>query len=343
MALEIQIAPGSKTPLYKQLLHQFENLIRSGALSTGELLPSMNDLSAATGISKETVKKTYGLLREKGLIVPKQGKGFYVADLSEDARPHVLVLFDKLSIYKQILYNSFAERLGDQAELTIQTHNQNLDLFEYYLDTCLDQFDWYVITPHFPLDEASQERAVKLISRIPNPKLIMLDRLQPGYPGNFGAVYQDFENDIYYGLTQGLDRRRETSALKVVTLPKSLYGSSIRKGVERFCTEHAVPVEYLTGVPEQVSRGETYLILNSQLDSGLVGLARRIQEQGLRIGTDVRIISYNEFDMNELILGGLTTVSADFRQMGRLAADMILEKHLTKVHCDFRMTRRNTF
>ena len=65
MALEIQIAPGSKTPLYKQLLHQFENLIRSGALSTGELLPSMNDLSAATGISKETVKKTYGLLREK--------------------------------------------------------------------------------------------------------------------------------------------------------------------------------------------------------------------------------------------------------------------------------------
>ena len=343
MALEILVNPGSKTPLYKQLLHQFENAIRSGTLSSGELLPSMNDLSAAMGISKETVKKTYGLLREKGLLVPKQGKGFYVNDLSEDSRPHVLVLFDKLSIYKQILYNSFAERLGDQAELTILTHNQNLDLFEYYLDTYLDQFDWYVITPHFPLDGASQERAVRLISRIPNPQLIMLDRLQPGYPGNFGAVYQDFENDIYYGLTQGLDRRPETSVLKVITLPKSLYGSCIRKGIERFCAEHSVPVEYLTGVPEQVSKGETYLILNSQLDSGLVGLARRIQEQGLRIGTDVRIISYNEFDMNELVLGGLTTVSTDFKQMGQLAADMILGKHLSKVHCDFRMTRRTTF
>ena len=33
----------------------------------------------------------------------------------------------------------------------------------------------------------------------------------------------------------------------------------------------------------------------------------------------------------------------DFKQMGRLAAEMILEKRLSKVHCDFRMTRRSTF
>lgn len=339
----IKVNPGSKVPLYKQLMHQFESAIHGGILSAGELLPSMNDLSASTGISKETVKKTYGLLREKRLIVPKQGKGFYVADLSADARPLVLVLFDKFSIYKQILFNSFAETLGDRAELNILMHNQNLDLFEYYLDTYLDQYDYYVITPHFPLDEASQKRAVKLISRIPNPKLILMDRLQPGYAGNFGAVYQDFENDIYYGLTQGLDRRVETSALKVITLPSSLYGASIRKGIERFCAEHAVPVEFLTGAPEKVAAGETYLILNSQLDAGLVDLAHRIQAQGLGIGTDVRIISYNEFDMNELVLGGLTTVSTDFRQMGRIAAEMILEKRLSKVHCDFRMTRRSTF
>ena len=343
MIPSIKVNPGSKVPLYKQLLHQFENAIHDGSLVTGELLPSMNDLSASTGISKETVKKTYGLLREKRLIVPKQGKGFYVADLSADARPLVLVLFDKLSIYKQILFNSFAATLGNRAEVNILTHNQNLDLFEYYLDTYLDQYDYYVITPHFPLDEASQKRAVKLISRIPNPKLIMADRLQPGFPGNFGAVYQDFENDIYYGLTQGLDRRTETSVLKVITLPTSLYGGCIRKGIERFCAEHAVPVEFLTAPPEKVAKGETYLILNSQLDAGLVDLARRIQAQGLRIGTDVRIISYNEFDMNELVLGGLTTVSTDFQQMGRLAAEMILEKRLTKVHCDFRMTRRSTF
>jgi DNA-binding LacI/PurR family transcriptional regulator len=83
--------------------------------------------------------------------------------------------------------------------------------------------------------------------------------------------------------------------------------------------------------------------LNSQLDSGLAGLARQIKAQNLVIGRDVRIISYNEFDLYEIVLGGLTTISADFQQMGRLAAEMILEKKSAKIHCDFHLTRRSTF
>ena len=42
-------------------------------------------------------------------------------------------------------------------------------------------------------------------------------------------------------------------------------------------------------------------------------------------------------------LGGLTTVSTDFDQMGRMAARMILDHSFRKIHCPFRMTRRNTF
>ena len=343
MSLDIQVDISSKTPLYKQLLTQFEDAIHGGVLAAGEQLSSMNDLSARTGISKETVKKVYGILCEKGLIVPKQGKGFYVADENSDAHLSVLVLFDKISVYKQTLFNSLAETLGDKAELTILTHNQSLELLEYYLDNYLDRYDYYVVTPHFPLDEASQARARRLMARIPNRKLVMLDRLLPGYAGNYGAVYQDFENDIYYGLTQGLDRFRPSSRLKVITMPTSLYGACIRKGIDRFCAEHGIPVEYLTDTPPHISKGDTFLILNSQLDSGLAGLARQIKAQNLAIGKDVRIISYNEFELYEVVLGGLTTVSSDFRQMGRLAGEMILDKKPAKIHCDFLLTRRSTF
>ena len=42
-----------------------------------------------------------------------------------------------------------------------------------YLDNNLDHYDYYVVMPHFPLDDATQERALKQISRIPNRKLIM--------------------------------------------------------------------------------------------------------------------------------------------------------------------------
>ena len=340
--INIILEPGSKAPIYKQLVEQFEEAIRSGKLPAGEQIPSMNDFAVKMGISKETVKKTYGILREKGLLIPQQGKGFYVAEADDRSKPRVLVLFDKLSIYKEVLYNSLVEELGEGADITILTHNQNLDLFTYYLDTCLDKFDYYVISPHFPLDEKSQAIATKLISRVPNRKLIMVDHWLQSYTGNYGAVYQDFENDIYEGLKQGLDKLQGTS-LKVIILASSLYGPMICKGVDRFCLEYNIPIEYMNSAPEHIKENETYLVINSQLDSGLAALARRIKAQNLEVGKDVFIISYNEFDLNEVVLNGLTTVSTDFKQMGKTVATMILNRKSWKVHCDFTMTRRGTF
>lgn len=341
--MKISIDATGQDPIYKQIVKVIEKAVREQKLAPGQQVESMNELADRLNISKETVKKAYGILADKGIIVPKQGKGFYAADLSAKEHPHVLVLFDKFSVYKQAIYNALAERLGHGAELTIHTHNQSLDLLEYYLNNHLDLFDFYVVTPHFPLDENSQARAVKLLSRIPNRKLILLDRLQPGFPGNFGAVYQDFESDIYGGLAQGAGEQSPITQLRVITLPTSLYGSHIRMGVERFAMDYHIPVEFMTQAPSNINKGDTFLVLNSQLDAGLVDLVRKINESGLSIGSDVRIIAYNDFETNELVLGGLTTVSTDFREMGYQAAEMILERKLRKVHCPFKMIRRRTF
>ena len=344
LIMRSKIDTTGKEPIYRQLVTQVERSLHDGSLQAGEQIPSMNELAAELGISRETVKKAYGILVDKNLIVSKQGKGFYAADLQTTGRPQVLVIFDKFSVYKQILFNAFSEALSGKAEVTIVNHNQSLDLLEYYLDNNLDHFDYYVITPHFPLDRASQKRAAKQLARIPNRKLIMLDRLQPDCPGNqYGAVYQDFENDIYDGLVQGLSTSRPISKLRVITLSSSLYGSSICKGVERFSRERGIPVEYLQSAPERIHSDDTFLVLNSQLDAGLVSLAHVIRAAGLEIGKDVRIISYNESEMNELVLGGLTTVSTDFKQMGRMAADMILNRRMERIHCPFRMNKRFTF
>ncbi len=340
--MRFTIDSDSKEAIYRQLISQVEQALHSGKLKAGEQIPSMNELAAQLNISRETVKKAYGILVKKGLIQPKQGKGFYTADVNASAHPRVLVLFDKFSVYKQILFNAFAERLAGAAEITILNHNQSIDLLEHYLDDNLDNFDFYLLAPHFPLDEETQKRVMKQLARLPYRKLIMLDRLQPDFPGQYGAVYQDFENDIYDGLSEGLGRRR-TRTMRVITLPMSLYGNHITKGVARFTSEHAIPVEFLHEVPQIIEKGDTFLVLNSQLDAGLVALAHKIQQAGLVIGQDVFIISYNESDMNELVLGGLTTVSTDFREMGRLAADMVLTHQLEKVHCPFHMNRRQTF
>lgn len=344
MPEKIKIDQESQIPVYKQIVGQVEQLVRCGEYTDGYQLPSMNELSMLLDISKETVKKAYSILRNKGYIDAKQGKGFYVSTTGTADKLHILVLFDKLSNYKRVLFDSFAEEIGDAAEITIRLHNQNVDLLEYYVDENLDLFDYYVITPHFPLDAETQKRVLKILTRIPNRKLIMVDHWMEALPGNYGAVYQDFDNDAYEGLSYGLKKLKNYSKLNVVTLPSSLYYSSVSGAVERFCRDNEIAVEFHTKItPGIIREKEVYLILNSQHDLGLIELVRRAREMNLRVGRDISIISYNESPINEIILNGLTTISTDFRQMGVLVARMILDKAPAKIKCDFQMIRRNSF
>ena len=84
-------------------------------------------------------------------------------------------------------------------------------------------------------------------------------------------------------------------------------------------------------------------MINSQQDAGILEFSRIAKRLGLTIGDDISVISYNDSPMNEIILNGLTAVSTDFKQMGKTAATMILNRKSWKVHCDFRMTRRGSF
>jgi DNA-binding transcriptional regulator YhcF (GntR family) len=337
------ITSNGGVPIYKQLVQQFENKIKTGKLVPGESVPSMNELAEEVGISRETAKKVYSILRDRGYLEPHQGKGFYVKNPEGARRTSILVLFDKMSIYKQSTLNAFLKGIGEETETTILIHNKNIDLYEYYLNLNLDQFDYYVVTPHFDFDEETQKKMVKLTSRIPNRKLIVLDYLPSELKGNFGAVYQDFHNDAYYGLQQGLDKLKKAGKLRVITLKESLYGQFVRKAVERFCSDYGIYAEYMTEPPTDINKKDVFLLINSQLDSGISDLADNIDAKNLKVGKDVFIISYNEFPFNKVVLGGLTTISTDFVKMGELAAQMIVEKRLFKQKCDFGMIRRSTF
>ena len=344
MDMKFVINTAVSIPVYKQVISQIEQKIISGEYAPGYQLPSMNELAAELEISKETIKKAYAILRDKGVIEPRQGKGFYVRGLEEDRPLRILLLFDKLSSYKQVLFQSFIDKIGEDAEVTIRIHNQNLDVLEFFIDEHVDNFDYYVLSPHFPLDAASQKKMHRLLKRIPNRKLILIDRNIPELPGNYGAVYQDFSIDVTHALAEGIDKLKAALKLNVVIMPNSLYSAQITHAVNVFCQTNELNVEFHHGVSEEIVRpNEVYLLLNSQLDAGLLDFSRITKARGMKIGEDVSVISYNDSPINEIILNGLTAVSTDFEQMGTLAAEMILNRNLTKVKCDFRLIHRSTF
>lgn len=333
----------SQVPVYKQIIESIQELTNSGKYKTGDFLPSMQELAEELQISKETVKKAYSILRGKGIIESTQGKGFYVTNNGLH-KTEILLLFDKISTYKQVLYGSFQENIGESSEITIRLHNQDIALFEHFVEENLDKFDYYLITSHFPLQADIQARVIKTLKKIPNRKLLLIDRYIKELPGNYGSVYQDFERDIFDGLSQGLDDLKKFNKLNVITMPGSMYAPLIEKGIKYFCEKNKINLEIHRLLdPDKIERNEVYLILNSQLDKELLELVRIAKKKGYEIGKEIGIISYNESPINEIVLDGLTVLSTDFEQMGELAAKMILEKKARKIKCDFHLIRRSTF
>ena len=76
--MNITVQTKSGLPIYEQIERQIKEMIVSGELKEGEMLPSIRALAADVKISVITVKRAYEDLEKEGMIYSVQGKGFYV-------------------------------------------------------------------------------------------------------------------------------------------------------------------------------------------------------------------------------------------------------------------------
>ena len=84
-ALPIRLSQASGVPYYRQVVDQVGELIRSGQLLPGALLPSVRELSKQLLVSLITIRRSYADLEGAGLIVRRQGQGTFVAQEVEAA------------------------------------------------------------------------------------------------------------------------------------------------------------------------------------------------------------------------------------------------------------------
>lgn len=78
--LPLKLSQATGVPYYRQIVDQVADLVRSGQLAPGALLPSVRDLAAQLLVSLITVRNAYDDLENARLIVRRQGYGTYVAE-----------------------------------------------------------------------------------------------------------------------------------------------------------------------------------------------------------------------------------------------------------------------
>ena len=80
MTLWFQISPGSKDPIYIQIIEQVSQAIARGTLAAGDKLPPVRKLAAELVINPNTVAKAYTMLEQAGLVSTRTGAGTYILD-----------------------------------------------------------------------------------------------------------------------------------------------------------------------------------------------------------------------------------------------------------------------
>jgi len=92
MAFQIDFKSG--TPVYLQLAEQIRYAAASGALRSGDLLPSIRPLAEELRVNRNTVAKAYTELENQGVIETIPGKGCFLKEvgspLTKSARNDLL-------------------------------------------------------------------------------------------------------------------------------------------------------------------------------------------------------------------------------------------------------------
>jgi len=327
----------SVTPKYLQLTHSILKGIEEGKIHKDYILPSINDLSYELEISRNTAEKAYRHLKQLGVVGSVPGKGYFITQSDFKQTIKVFLVFNKLSAHKKIIYDSFVSTLGEKAAIDFYIYNNDFSLFKKLVQNRKNDYTHYVIIPHFV---EGGEKAHEIINEISGGKLILLDKLIQGVKGEHGAVYENFEKDIFEALKEALTQLSKYQTLKIVFPSYTYFPDEILKGFQNFCQHYAFNYKVVQDIAnETIKDGEVYINL---MEDDLVVLLAKIQQTQLQVGKNVGIISYNETPWKRFILDGITTISTDFKKMGEMAAAMILNNETKHVEVPFALIVRNS-
>jgi len=333
--IDIQFEDNLPIPKYRQIIDTIRQQIQAGKFKKGDKIPSLNQLCKKYSLSQDTVLMAYNELKSKGIITAQVGKGYYIQSENTDFKHKVLLVFDRLSAYKEELYESFKDALKTDGNEQIFFHHNNLKMFQTIIEGAVGEYSEYVIMP------PDHPEVLNLISRLPAGKVFILDQGRKQFSDIYPYVCQDFERDIYKILKKHTLLVDKYQRMILVIRHQKSHFRDIVTGFRDFCKQHPIPFEIVSDIKTfNIKSGDAFVVVD---DHDLEFLVRYSIERRLFLGIEIGIVSYNESSLKGIVASGITTISTDFAQMGKSMADMILNRERLKIDNPFILKKRSSF
>lgn len=317
---------------YKLVVDYVIECINNGKYKKGDWIPSINEFRKMYNLSRDTVFAGISELKSRGIVNSTPGVGYYISSLRIPAQNNIFLLFNEFNEFKEDLYNSFINALGKNDSVDLFFHNYNRKVFETLINDVNGKYTTYVIM-------SGKFQGIDSLLQTINGKVFLLDHFHPELKGKYSSVAQNFEKDTYGALNSGLKHIMKYKRIFMVQSeekePYERYN-----GLIRFAEEHGFEHRYLTSTKNRkIKPGDLFLLVN---DRDLVDVLNIANKENFTIGKEFGIISYNDTLLKEILVGGITTLSTDFKAMGKTMASLINKKSIETIENPWRLNIRKS-
>lgn len=318
---------------HEQLVNGIIEAIDSGILQVGDQLPSINQMVNELGFARKTIVKAYEELKGRGLVESKKLKGYFIISQETKVTLKVALLLFSFQRFQEEFYNTFRKELGKRFQIDVFFHHNNLTIFETVFNNIKGKYGKYVIAP---IPDASIR---PMLTGIDPQKLLIIDRFLD-MPEGYSYISQEFEEATYNKLLELLPRIRKYKRFVLFFSDNKDYPLGILTAFQRFVKEYEidwkVEKSYKSG---NVKKGRLYFFIS---DTYLWEVLRDCRNNEYIIGKDVGILSHNDHVVKEIVFGGITTISTDFKEMARKAAGHIKDQEVAHEIMPLNLMKRNS-
>ncbi|WP_117584400.1 GntR family transcriptional regulator [Neotamlana sedimentorum] len=308
--MDLSIDLNIELPKYQQLVNAVNDALANNTLSSGDALPSVNNVCKDYHLSRDTVFKAYSILKDNGVIESVPNKGYFIAN---DTRKVLLVL-DTFKAYKEVLYHAFVKNLPKKVIVDVQFHHYNINNFKTILNNGKGKYYKYVVMSF------NHKEVPSVLSDFDNDKLLLIDwNIHAKKSNNY--VFQDFGNAFAEVLKEVLPALQKYKRFVLVYPTFTYHPVEAVTHFKQFCKAKRITYKIVTDINEfEVKKHDAYLSVSDRV---LGMFLEQCRNKNLEPGTDVGFLSYNETPMKPFIYKGISVISTDFKAMGNLAASFI--------------------
>lgn len=317
---------------YKMVVNHVTDGIQKGIYKEGNKIPSVNEFREKYNLSRVTVFNGINELKSKGIIESSPGSGYYITSTRISFIHNIFLLFNEFNEFKEDLYNSFMKAVGKTAIVDLYFHNYNRKVFETLINNANSKYTTYIIMSGKFVGIAPLLESI--LGRV-----FLLDHYHPELKDKYSSVFQNFEKDTYEALLAGINHLKKYKRIIMVQKdekePQERYD-----GLRAFCRKFPFEHRYIGTVKgRKIAPGDVFMVVN---DRDLVDLLKLSHAQRFIPGKDFGIISYNDTPLKEILAGGITTLSTDFKLMGKTMASLLNKKTVETIENPWRLNIRNS-